>query len=191
MEACLRSRQLGVGRQAGARGGSSRHHGSALLAAHLRLQEDTVEVPAEETLGEIRRRYLALNSHALSYVWKGLTVSTATPAAAGGWHTCMEPPAALPVATELVAQRSWHAAGGAGRDQAQGQPQCMGRAALACTWARQAPSVRVSFFTWAAASCMCVPVRAVLTCRAISGGQGSNSSSSHSSRTGHWGSSVC
>ncbi len=31
-----------------------------------------MEVPQEETLGEIRRRYLALNAHAASYTWKAL-----------------------------------------------------------------------------------------------------------------------
>lgn len=46
-----------------------------------------MEVPSEETLGEIRRRYLALNSHAGSYVWKGLATRAATaeiPAQAAG-----------------------------------------------------------------------------------------------------------
>lgn len=36
-------------------------------------QEDTMEVPGEETVGEIQARYLALNAHASSYTWKALT----------------------------------------------------------------------------------------------------------------------
>jgi hypothetical protein len=56
------------------------------LAARIRLvrvknvltqQEDTLEVPAEEALSEIRTRYLACNAHALAYIWKAF-VHTAT-----------------------------------------------------------------------------------------------------------------
>lgn len=36
----------------------------------LTRQEDTLEVCAEETLGEIQQRYLEYNEHAPSYVWK-------------------------------------------------------------------------------------------------------------------------
>ena len=32
-----------------------------------------MEVPGEESLGEIRSRYLDLNAHAASYTWKALT----------------------------------------------------------------------------------------------------------------------
>ena len=38
----------------------------------LTQQEDTLEVPAEEVLSEIRTRYLSCNSHANAYVWKAL-----------------------------------------------------------------------------------------------------------------------
>jgi hypothetical protein len=39
----------------------------------LTAQEDLLEVPGEESLGEIRSRYLDLNAHAASYTWKALT----------------------------------------------------------------------------------------------------------------------
>ena len=35
-------------------------------------QEDSMEVPSEETVGEIEKRYLELNWHAASYTWKVL-----------------------------------------------------------------------------------------------------------------------
>lgn len=38
----------------------------------LTQQEDTLEVPSEETVGQLRQRYMALNAHAHSYVWKAL-----------------------------------------------------------------------------------------------------------------------
>jgi hypothetical protein len=38
----------------------------------LTSQEDHLEVPSEETIGEIRERYLDLNWHAKSYTWKAL-----------------------------------------------------------------------------------------------------------------------
>ncbi|WIA30013.1 hypothetical protein OEZ86_000110 [Tetradesmus obliquus] len=38
----------------------------------LTEQEDTLEVPSEETVGQVRQRYLALNAHAASYTWKAL-----------------------------------------------------------------------------------------------------------------------
>jgi hypothetical protein len=38
----------------------------------LSSQEDHMEVPTEETLGEIRERYLEINWHAKSYTWKAL-----------------------------------------------------------------------------------------------------------------------
>uniref|UniRef100_A0A7S0YLX7 Cytochrome b5 domain-containing protein 1 n=1 Tax=Polytomella parva TaxID=51329 RepID=A0A7S0YLX7_9CHLO len=38
----------------------------------LTEQEDIIEVPAEETLAEIRERYLALNWHAYSYTWRAI-----------------------------------------------------------------------------------------------------------------------
>jgi hypothetical protein len=38
----------------------------------LSKQEDELAVCAEETLEEIRRRYLQFNSHSLSYTWKRL-----------------------------------------------------------------------------------------------------------------------
>eukprot|EP00879_Flechtneria_rotunda_P007962 GHRR01008342.1.p1 GENE.GHRR01008342.1~~GHRR01008342.1.p1 ORF type:complete len:233 (+),score=65.45 GHRR01008342.1:339-1037(+) len=41
----------------------------------LTEQEDTLEVPSEETVGQIRQRYLHLNSHAASYTWKALVKS--------------------------------------------------------------------------------------------------------------------
>ena len=36
----------------------------------LTKQEGEMEVPSEETVAEIRARYLALNSHAMAYIWK-------------------------------------------------------------------------------------------------------------------------
>lgn len=51
------------------------------LSQHVRLiriknvlteQEDQLEVPAEESVGEIRQRYLQLNAHANSYTWKAM-----------------------------------------------------------------------------------------------------------------------
>ncbi len=41
-------------------------------------QEHILEVPSEETLGEIRRRYLMVNAHAHSYVWKALPSACAS-----------------------------------------------------------------------------------------------------------------
>eukprot|EP00878_Enallax_costatus_P019323 GHUV01020385.1.p1 GENE.GHUV01020385.1~~GHUV01020385.1.p1 ORF type:complete len:233 (+),score=43.81 GHUV01020385.1:241-939(+) len=38
----------------------------------LTEQEDVLEVPAEETVGQVRQRYLGLNAHAASYTWKAL-----------------------------------------------------------------------------------------------------------------------
>ncbi|KAI8467403.1 MAG: hypothetical protein J3K34DRAFT_523727 [Monoraphidium minutum] len=35
-------------------------------------QEDELEVPSEETVGEVEARYLAINAHAASYTWKAL-----------------------------------------------------------------------------------------------------------------------
>lgn len=52
-----------------------------LLSAATRLvrvrnvlteQEDTLEVPCEETVAQLQQRYLALNAHAGSYTWKAL-----------------------------------------------------------------------------------------------------------------------
>eukprot|EP00448_Togula_jolla_P029071 CAMPEP_0170638248 /NCGR_PEP_ID=MMETSP0224-20130122/38916_1 /TAXON_ID=285029 /ORGANISM="Togula jolla, Strain CCCM 725" /LENGTH=268 /DNA_ID=CAMNT_0010968327 /DNA_START=57 /DNA_END=859 /DNA_ORIENTATION=- len=40
----------------------------------LTKQKDTLEVPVEETIEEIRARYLQLNAHAESYTWKRLGV---------------------------------------------------------------------------------------------------------------------
>lgn len=36
----------------------------------LTKQEDTLEVPCEELLSEIRGRYLKINAHAHAYIWK-------------------------------------------------------------------------------------------------------------------------
>lgn len=44
----------------------------------LTEQQDTLEVPTEETLVEVQRRYLALNAHAASYTWKALVKSGAS-----------------------------------------------------------------------------------------------------------------
>jgi len=38
----------------------------------LTQQKDTIEVPVEETVEEIKDRYLVLNAHAASYTWKRL-----------------------------------------------------------------------------------------------------------------------
>ena len=38
----------------------------------LTNQEDTLEVPSEESVAEIRERYLEFNWHAKSYTWKVL-----------------------------------------------------------------------------------------------------------------------
>ena len=38
----------------------------------LTYDEDCLLVPKEETLGQIVRRYLPINSHALSYTWKNV-----------------------------------------------------------------------------------------------------------------------
>lgn len=38
----------------------------------LTSQEDTIEVPTEETINEIRERYMEINSHAKSYTWKAM-----------------------------------------------------------------------------------------------------------------------
>jgi hypothetical protein len=50
----------------------------------LTQQEHTLEVPAEETLAEIRERYLAMNAHACAYIWKAF-VRQAQPTG------CLEP----------------------------------------------------------------------------------------------------
>jgi len=46
-----------------------------LIKNVLTGQEDTIEVPSEETIAEIRERYLELNWHAKSYTWKALVHS--------------------------------------------------------------------------------------------------------------------
>ena len=38
-------------------------------------QEDKLEVPGEETVGEIRRRYLEINGHAQAYGMKSLVIN--------------------------------------------------------------------------------------------------------------------
>lgn len=38
----------------------------------LTQQQSAIEVPVEETIAEIRQRYLKLNSHAMSYTWAAL-----------------------------------------------------------------------------------------------------------------------
>ena len=38
----------------------------------LTQQDHTLEVPEEETLAEIRNRYLAMNAHAFAYIWKAV-----------------------------------------------------------------------------------------------------------------------
>lgn len=38
----------------------------------LTCQEDQLEVPSEETIAEIRERYLDINAHAKSYTWRAL-----------------------------------------------------------------------------------------------------------------------
>jgi hypothetical protein len=37
----------------------------------LTQQEEVLEVPGEETLGQLRSRYSSVNAHAESYTWKG------------------------------------------------------------------------------------------------------------------------
>lgn len=43
-----------------------------IIVNMLTAQKDTLEVCAEETLSDIRQRYLAYNKHAKSYTWKRL-----------------------------------------------------------------------------------------------------------------------
>jgi len=51
-------------------------------------QEDTMEVPSEETMGEVQRRYLPVNAHAASYTWKALVSEVACGRAAQGMFSC-------------------------------------------------------------------------------------------------------
>ena len=50
----------------------------------LTSQHHELEVPSEETINEIKQRYLAFNTHASSYIWKALMPTGAGAGGGGG-----------------------------------------------------------------------------------------------------------